>query len=86
MMVGSGRRLWQASRLSRFFVVTTVFALFWPFLAAFVLLVALLFWPSTRVLTAWGVPFYSSFAIPITIYATLLAGRRTLVAPHREPH
>ena len=85
MTVRSGRRLWQDNRWSRLFVVTTALTVFWPFLAAFGLVVGLLFLPGTRVRGAWGVPFYSSFAIPVTIYATLRAGRTTLVAPNREP-
>jgi hypothetical protein len=85
MIVRSSRRLWEGNRLSRFLVVTTVFAVFWPYLAAVVLVVALLFLPTASVLRAWGVPFYSSFALPVTISATLLAGRTTLVAPNREP-
>jgi len=85
MMVRSRRRLWQKSGLSRFFAVITALAVFWPFLAALVLLVALLLLPSTTLEKAWWLPFYSSFAIPITIYAMLLAGRRTLVAGNGEP-
>jgi Glycosyltransferase family 87 len=79
MIVGSGRGLLQRNRLLRFLVGLTTVALFWPFVVAAALVIALLFLAGTTVQRAWGVPFYPTFAIPITIYAVLLAGRKTLI-------
>lgn len=70
--------LWQRGRVSRFFVTITALAVSWPFLAGAALAIALLFWPGTTVQKAWGLPFYPSFAIPITIYAVLLVSRKVL--------
>ena len=85
MTVRSARTLWQKNQLSRFFLAITALAVLWPFAAALGLVVAMLFLPGETVQSAWGVPFYPSFAIPITIYALLLAGRKTLAAPQGEP-
>jgi len=81
MALRSLRRLWEENRRSRFFVTITGVAIGWPFFAAVVLVVALLFLPGTSVQKAWGLPFYPSFAIPITIYALLLNSRATLCVP-----
>jgi hypothetical protein len=40
---------------------------------------ALAFLPDPTVQKAWGLPFYPSFAIPITIYAMLLASKGVLI-------
>jgi len=80
MFVRSGRSLWQRSRLSRFFIGIAALSTFWSYLAAVVLDITLLFLPGPTVQKAWGLPFYPSFAIPITIYAMLLGGRKTLAA------
>jgi len=79
LIVRSCRSLWDKGRLSRFFLSMTALAVFWPFLAGTALVILLLFLPGRTVQKAWGLPFYPSFAIPITIYAMLLAGRRTLI-------
>jgi len=68
--------LWKKSRLSRFFVAITALSVFWPFVSAAALVIALLFLPGDAVQKAWGLPFYPSFAIPITIYALLLVSRK----------
>jgi hypothetical protein len=78
MLARQWRDLWQRSRLSRFFVIMTALSVFWPFVAAAVLVVTLLFLPGTTVQKAWGLPFYPSFAIPITIYALLLISKNVL--------
>ena len=78
MAVRALRQLWEKNRLSRFFVTITGVAIGWPFFAAVVLVAALLLLPGATVQKAWGLPFYPSFAIPITIYALLLSSRATL--------
>lgn len=85
MTVRSACALWQKNQLSRFFLAIAALAVFSPFAAALGLVGALLFLPSETVQRAWELPFYPTFTIPITIYALLLAGRKTLVAPQVEP-
>lgn len=72
------RVLWHGSRLHRFFVAVTTISVFWSYPAATGLVIALLFLPATTVQQAWRLPFYPSFAIPVMIYATLLATRNDL--------
>lgn len=84
LIVRSGRDLLQKNRLLRFFVGMTAVAMFWPFFAAAALVIALLFLPGAIVQRAWGVPFYSTFAIPITIYGVLWAGRKKLISQSGE--
>jgi Glycosyltransferase family 87 len=76
MVIGrSVHDLWAKGPLPRFFVVITAIAVFFPFAGAVLLDVAMLFLPGGRVQVAWGLPFYPSFAIPITILALLLVTR-----------
>jgi hypothetical protein len=77
MFLRAIRVLWHGSRLHRFFVVVTTTSIFWSYPAAAGLSIALLFLPAVTVQSAWRLPFYPSFAIPVTIYATLLAARKT---------
>lgn len=84
MIVRSCGILWQKSRLSRFFVAITALAVFWPFAVAFGLVIALLFLPGVTVRKAWELPVYPTFAIPILIYAMLLADHKTLAKEPRQ--
>ena len=70
--------LWRGGRLRRFFVAVTATSMFWSYPAAAGLVIALLFLPAARVQESWRLPFYSIFAIPVTIYATLLAAGKDL--------
>jgi len=74
----AGRDLWRGGPLHRFFVAVTAASVFWSYLAAAGLAIALLFLPATTVQESWRLPFYPIFAIPIMIYATMLAGRKEL--------
>ena len=78
MALRARRELWSRSQFSRFFCSITALAVAWPFLAAACLVIALAFLPAPTVQVAWGLPFYPSFAIPITIYALLLASKSIL--------
>jgi hypothetical protein len=71
-------QLWQKNRFSRFFCCITALSISWPFLSAACLVIALVFLPGPTVQKAWGLPFYPSFAIPITIYTLLLVSRKVL--------
>lgn len=78
MAMHARRELWQKSRFSRFFCSMASLSVGWPFLAAACLVVALTFLPSSTVQKAWGLPFYPSFAIPITGYLLILVSREVL--------
>jgi hypothetical protein len=78
-------QLWNRNRLSRFCVSVTAASICWPFLAGALLVFALAFLPGPVVQKAWGLPFYPSFAIPITIYAMLLSSRSVLSSGQDAP-
>jgi len=69
---------WKRSRLARFFVVVTAVAVLEPFASAAGLVVALLFLPAQTVQKGWGLPFYPSLAIPLTILALLWISKAAL--------
>jgi hypothetical protein len=75
MALRARRELLQKSRFSRFFCSIAALSVGWPFLSATCLVIALAFLPGLTVQRAWVLPFYPSFAIPITIYALLLVSR-----------
>jgi len=79
MALRARRALWERSRFSRFFCSISVLSVGSPFLAAACLVMALAFLPGSTIQKAWGLPFYQSFAIPITIYALLLVSRNVMV-------
>lgn len=83
--VRARHELWTKSSLFRFFCSITAFSILWPFFGAACLVIALAFLPGPTVQKAWGLPFYPSFAIPITIYALLLASRSVLSDQARSP-
>jgi hypothetical protein len=74
----SVRELWTKNNFSRFFVLITAAAVFFQWIGAASLVIALTFLPASTVQKAWGLPFYPSFAIPITILALLLLTRGVL--------
>jgi hypothetical protein len=78
------RQLWQKGRISRVLCTITALSVFWPFLAASGLLIALAIWPGAIARRAWGVPFYHTFTIPITVYGLLLVSREVL--SYEEDH
>ncbi len=67
------RPLWNADRLSRFFVLLTGLATFWPWLASAGLVVSLLFMPGPVVQKAWIAPLATNFAIPTLTLGLVLA-------------
>jgi len=71
--VRESRRLWAATRLSRFLLGAAAASLLWPWLAAAGLVVALLFLPGPTVQRAWVLPLLTNFAIPITLFALVSA-------------
>jgi hypothetical protein len=83
MVLRARRELWRKSRFSQFFCCMTAGSIGFPFLAAACLVIALAFLPGTTVQKAWGLPFYPSFAIPITTYGLLLVSRNVLLDPDR---
>jgi glycosyl transferase family 87 len=79
MAVRARRELWQQSLFSKFFCSIAALSVGWPFLAAACLVIALAFLPGPTVQKAWGLPFYPSFAIPMTVYLLLLVSRNVMV-------
>ena len=78
MAIRARGELWQKSRFFQFFCSMASFSVGWPFLAAACLVVALAFLPGPTVQKAWGLPFYPSFAIPVTVYLLMLVSRKVL--------
>jgi Glycosyltransferase family 87 len=83
MALRARQELWGKSRVSQFFCWMTAGSIGFPFLTAACLVIALAFLPGTTVQKAWGLPFYPSFAIPITTYGLLLVSRNVLLDPDR---
>jgi len=84
MALRARQELLQKSHLSQFFCWMTAASVGFPFLTAACLVIALAFLPGTTVQKAWGLPFYPSFAIPITTYGLLLISRNVLLDPDRS--
>ena len=78
VIVRAIRELWEASRLSRFMVAAVGLSVFWPWIAAALLGIAMLFLPKPTVWRFWAVPLYTTVVIPIVVPALLLVGRRSL--------
>ena len=83
MALRERNQLWAKGGVSRFFYSITALSISWPFFAAAGLVIALAWLPGATVPKAWGLPFYASFAIPITIYALLLVSRKVMTDPTR---
>lgn len=77
--------MWRRNQLSRFFVMVTALSVFWPFLAAASLVVALVFLPGTIVQRLAILPFYSTLGVPLTMYAMLLSSRNILISRNADP-
>lgn len=75
LAVRETRRLWAATRLSRFLLGVAAASLLWPWLAAAGLVIALFFLPGPTVQRAWVLPLLTNFAIPITLFALVFAAR-----------
>jgi glycosyl transferase family 87 len=86
MAVRASHELWRRDRATRFLCSLTAASVLWPFLSAASLVIALVFVPAPTVQRAWGLPFYPIFAIPLTIFALLLACRKILTvdAPKQQ--
>lgn len=79
---------WQKSRVSRFLVIVTAITVFEPWVAAAILVLALIFLPGSVVQQHWGLPFYPSLGIPVTVLALLWISRSLLAAqdsPESKP-
>jgi hypothetical protein len=83
MALRARHELWRRSRFTQFFCCMTAGSIGFPFLTAACLVIALAFLPGTTVQKAWGLPFYPSFAIPITTYGLLLVSRSVLLGADR---
>ena len=85
MFVRSITHLWRGNQVSRFFVMVTALSVFWPFLAAAFLVGALIVLPGTTVQRASVIPFYSTLAVPLTMYAMLLSAKNILISKNPDP-
>jgi hypothetical protein len=61
------RTLWQNNRLSRLLLIVCGFLIFWPWLAATVLIIASLGLPADVVQKAWTWPLWTTLAIPLAV-------------------
>lgn len=78
ILVRDAKSLWQKNRISRLLSFITALTVFWPYIAATALLIALAVFPGAAARKAWGVPFFPTFTIPFTIYGLLLVSRSVL--------
>ena len=78
VLVRAIRELWNANRVFRLLVAVTALAVAWPWIAASLLVIALVLLPGPVVQKAWALPIYTSIAIPATVLAMLVAGRSFL--------
>jgi hypothetical protein len=72
--------VWQANRMSRFFVLLTATAIAWPWVASLTLAVALIWLPLITVQQAWRVPMGSTLMIPVSILALIFVSRKIMCA------
>ncbi len=86
LIVRSLSAIWKQSKLSRFFVVLTAVTVFEQWIAAIVLVCALIFLPGAVVQKAWGLPFYSSMALPLFAIGLLFLSRRSFLTHHTGTH
>lgn len=70
----------QKGRVSLFFLSLMKVAVFWPFFSAALLVLAIPFLPSAILDRAARLPFYSTLAVPITVYAALLIRKTSLLS------
>jgi hypothetical protein len=67
LIVASWKELWGRNRLTRMACVLAVLLVFWPWLAAFGLMLASRFLPASSVQRAWAMPLYTSLGIPLVV-------------------
>ena len=72
--------VWQANRMSRFFVLLTATAIAWPWVASLTLAIALVWLPLGTVQQAWRVPMGATLMIPVSILALILVSRKSICA------
>jgi hypothetical protein len=77
-MVRTIRSLCQ-TKWSRLFVGLTALSVFWPWIAAVVLVSALFFLPGPYVQRAWAVPLFTNFVTPTLMLALVLLARKPMM-------
>jgi lysylphosphatidylglycerol synthetase-like protein (DUF2156 family) len=80
LLLRGARHLWRKNWIYRLFCSITALTVFWSFLSAAVLVIALAFVPETIEQKAWAVPFYPIYIMPIMVYALLLVFKEVLCA------
>jgi hypothetical protein len=72
----AARTIWNAGLAARLFLVLTGSAVFWPWISAASLVLALTFLPAWQVRRAWVWPLATNFAIPTLTLGLFLVGRK----------
>jgi hypothetical protein len=67
LIAASWKELWGRNRLTRMACGLAVLVVFWPWLAAFGLMLASHFLPASSVQRAWAMPLYSSLGMPLVV-------------------
>jgi hypothetical protein len=80
LLVKEIHRVWQAGRLSRFFIIITTASVVWPWIAAAALAIALLVFPLSTVERAWWLPLTTTLMIPIALLALIFVMRNTILS------
>jgi hypothetical protein len=80
LLASQAEALRRRNRLTRLLSTLAALALLWPWIAAAVLSVALLFAPRASVQKAWSLPLYTTFMIPVMVFAltALWAAKREI--------
>lgn len=76
LIMRSMRALWVAGRLYRWLLMVLAGILLEPYLSAFALAIIAPFTPEQTLLRLWAAPLYTSLAVPVVVFATLLVSFR----------
>ena len=79
LLVPNTRDLWAGNIWSRGLVSIAALSLAWPFFAGAALSLALVVIRAAQVQTQWALPLYTNFAIPVALWAALLASKSLLL-------
>ena len=74
--------LWNAGRLTRFFLLITAVSLAWPLASAAALAFGSLFLAAGTVQQAWRVPMATLWAIPVSLLGLVLVGRKAICSTY----
>lgn len=85
MVLGQDDPLWRRGPLIKTMASITALCVFWPWIAAAMLDVALLFYAPARVEKAWAIPLFTSLIIPLVVLGlTVILTMEALRKPPRS--